>query len=173
MQHSDGERQNREWERPEYDRERQGQGRERPNYGRGWERQGRSERPDNEREYQGYGGGQQDWERQNYENYGSGQHAGRGPKGYQRSDERIKEEVCDRLTQHPAIDASELEVEVKNREVTLKGTVDRRAEKHLAENLAESVSGVMEIHNQIRMTQGKQTQQNGQTQSIRQGQKGR
>jgi len=42
-----------------------------------------------------------------------GPHAGRGPKGYQRSDERIREDVCDRLTEHPAIDASEIEVEVK------------------------------------------------------------
>src|SRR5687768_5171077 len=39
-----------------------------------------------------------------------GRYAGRGPKGYQRSDERIKEEVCDRLTADPDVDALEIEV---------------------------------------------------------------
>src|SRR6185436_14031856 len=33
------------------------------------------------------------------------QHAGKGPKGYKRSDERIHDEVCERLTHHPLIDA--------------------------------------------------------------------
>jgi osmotically-inducible protein OsmY len=79
--------------------------------------------------------------------------AGRGPKGYRRSDERIEEEICERLTVHPAIDASEIEVSVSNGDVTLKGTVNNRAEKHLTESMTETVSGVKEVYNQLRITQ--------------------
>lgn len=89
--------------------------------------------------------------------YPSGPYTGRGPKGYQRSDERIREDICDRLTEHPAIDANEIEVEVKNGEVTLAGAVDSRAVKHLAEVIVETVSGVKDVHNQLRVSQGQQT----------------
>lgn len=75
---------------------------------------------------------------------------GRGPKGYQRSDDRINEEVCERLTFSP-VDASDIEVQVLNGEVTLAGTVRSRWEKRQAEDLAE-VFGVREVHNQLRVT---------------------
>ena len=55
-----------------------------------------------------------------------GRYAGRGPKGYQRSDERLKEEVCEQLTADPDVDASDVEVSVQNGEVTLEGTVHTR-----------------------------------------------
>jgi hypothetical protein len=83
----------------------------------------------------------------------SGRHAGRGPKGYQRSDDRIREDVCEYLTHHPEIDASEVEVQVKNGEVTLTGTVDRREMKRMAEDAAENVSGVKDVHNQLKVQQ--------------------
>ena len=82
-----------------------------------------------------------------------GAHAGKGPKGYQRSDERIREDVCVRLTDHPDIDASEIEVRVDGGEVTLSGSVDERRVKRLAEDTACSVSGVRDVHNQLRITQ--------------------
>ena len=78
---------------------------------------------------------------------------GRGPKGYQRSDERIREDVNDRLTDDPHIDASEIEVAVSNREVTLTGTVNSRFEKRHAEDLAESISGVTHVQNNLRVQQ--------------------
>ena len=80
-----------------------------------------------------------------------GRHVGRGPKGWQRSDERIREDINERLTDHPHVDASDIEVSVKEGEVTLTGTVDDRQAKRLAEDIAESVSGVRDIHNQIRL----------------------
>ena len=43
---------------------------------------------------------------------------------------------------------------MSNGEVTLTGTVDDRQAKRLAEDIAESVSGVREVHNQIRVQQG-------------------
>src|SRR5256885_12501149 len=51
---------------------------------------------------------------------------GRGPKGYRRSDERIREEVMERLTFSPDIDASDVEVEVQD------GVVSR-SEEHTSE----------------------------------------
>lgn len=78
---------------------------------------------------------------------------GRGPKGYQRSDERIREDINDRLTDDPHIDASEIEVTVSNREATLNGTVNSRFEKRHAEDLAESISGVSHVQNNLRIQQ--------------------
>jgi CBS domain-containing protein len=100
-----------------------------------------------------------------------GLHAGRGPRGYQRSDARIREDICDRLTDHPAIDASEVEVAVKGCEVTLNGTVESRAVKHLVETMAETVPGVRDIHNQLRVA-GRQ-QGGGQTPATHQTENGR
>lgn len=76
---------------------------------------------------------------------------GRGPKGYKRSDERIEEDVNEELMHHPGIDASEIEVKVENGEVTLSGTVDDRHTKRLAEDIAETCSGVIEVHNHLRL----------------------
>lgn len=80
-------------------------------------------------------------------------HRGRGPKNYTRSDARILEDVNDRLTDDPHVDASEIHVEVQNREVTLTGTVNSRFEKRHAEDLAESVSGVTHVQNNLRVQQ--------------------
>jgi osmotically-inducible protein OsmY len=81
------------------------------------------------------------------------QHRGRGPKGYRRSDERIKEDVNDRLSDDYYLDASDVEVSVQNTEVTLTGTVQNRNDKRRAEDLAESVSGVTNVENRLRVKQ--------------------
>jgi hypothetical protein len=80
--------------------------------------------------------------------------AGRGPKGYVRSDERIREDVCDRLSADDEVDASEISVSVQSGEVTLEGTVFDRRSKHRAEDIADSVSGVRDVHNRLRAKKG-------------------
>lgn len=80
-----------------------------------------------------------------------GRFTGRGPKGYVRSDERIQEDVSDRLEQHGEIDASEIEVRVASGEVTLEGTVEERRTKRLAEDIIETCPGVKQVHNRIRV----------------------
>ena len=80
-----------------------------------------------------------------------GSHTGRGPKNYTRSDDRIREDINERLTQHPHIDATEIDIEVRNGEVTIKGTVDDRHAKRMAEDITEGVSGVKQVHNQLRV----------------------
>jgi hypothetical protein len=77
--------------------------------------------------------------------------SGKGPRGYRRSDERIREDVSDRLTDHPGIDASDIDVDVRGGEVTLKGTVTSRDQKRMAEDVIESCPGVGEVHNQLRV----------------------
>jgi osmotically-inducible protein OsmY len=78
-----------------------------------------------------------------------GRFAGRGPKGWQRSDERIRDDINERLTDHPDIDATEIQVQVNQAEVTLTGSVEERRAKRLAEDIAESVAGVKDVHNQL------------------------
>jgi hypothetical protein len=81
-------------------------------------------------------------------------HAGRGPRGYTRADERIEEEINDRLTWHPDLDASGIDVRVQHGEVTLAGTVDSRFTKRLARDIADSVDGVRDVHNRLAIQQG-------------------
>ena len=78
-------------------------------------------------------------------------HRGRGPKNYTRSDDRIREDINDRLTDYDYIDASDIDVAVQSGEVVLAGFVETRYEKRLAEDVAESVSGVRNVENRIRV----------------------
>lgn len=78
-------------------------------------------------------------------------HRGRGPKNYRRSDDRIKDDINDRLTDYPYLDASDIDVEVSSGEVTLIGTVESRYAKRMAEDIAENVSGVSHLENRLRV----------------------
>jgi hypothetical protein len=79
---------------------------------------------------------------------------GKGPKGYVRSDERIREDVCDRLSDDDELDASDITVNVTAGEVRLEGTVLDRHSKHRAEDVAEAVSGVRDVTNNLRTRKG-------------------
>jgi len=76
---------------------------------------------------------------------------GVGPKNWKRSDERIHDDVCEQLCDHPYVDASDIEVIVRDGEVTLTGTVDARLVKRAAEDAAHAVRGVVDVHNQLRV----------------------
>lgn len=80
-----------------------------------------------------------------------GPHRGKGPKGYQRSDERIKEDISDRLTDEWNIDASDISVTVENGDVILSGFVKDRFQKRRAADVADDVSGVKNVENRIRV----------------------
>jgi osmotically-inducible protein OsmY len=75
---------------------------------------------------------------------------GKGPKGYMRSDERIREEVCDQL-EDADIDPSNVTVNVESGEVTLSGTIGSREEKREIEDIVFEVRGVKDVNNQIRI----------------------
>ena len=79
-------------------------------------------------------------------------YTGRGPRNYSRSDERIKEDICDELSSDPECDAGDVEIEVKEGMVTLSGTVPSRKMKHRAEDIADEARGVKDVDNRIRVT---------------------
>jgi osmotically-inducible protein OsmY len=86
-----------------------------------------------------------------YRQYFETNNRGKGPRNYRRSDERIKELVCDALVEDPFLDASEIHVEVSDGHVTLQGSVQDRRAKWLAEDIVERAVGVSDIENRLRV----------------------
>lgn len=78
-------------------------------------------------------------------------HRGRGPRNYRRSDDRIADDVHQRLSDDHHLDASDIEVFVSEREITLSGTVESRRAKQHAEDCADAVSGVEHVQNNLRV----------------------
>jgi osmotically-inducible protein OsmY len=95
---------------------------------------------------------------------------GVGPLNYTRSDERIREDLNERLTDADDLDASGITVEVSNGVAILSGSVDERWMKHRAEDLADSCSGVRDVRNQIQVKAS--TQRNASTTSAYPGTSG-
>jgi uncharacterized protein (TIGR02284 family) len=92
------------------------------------------------------------WQR----SYGAGQQRPlqrRGPKGYRRSDERIREDVCERLMMS-GLDASEVTVDVRDGTVILEGYVTERRTKYAIEDTAEQAFGVDDVENNVRVSRG-------------------
>ena len=102
----------------------------------------------------GYGDMRADPERRGSSTQQRGGHRGRGPRNVTRSDERIADDLIQRLTRDDEIDASEVLVAVENGEVTLTGEVPERRMKHLAEDLASAVQGVRNVHNRVQVDRG-------------------
>jgi hypothetical protein len=80
--------------------------------------------------------------------------AGRGPKNYRRSDERILEDVYLQLLRDPTIDSSDVSVELHRGVATLSGTVPVRSMKHAIEEIVHAIPGVEEIHNRVKVNAG-------------------
>ncbi|MCI3207849.1 MULTISPECIES: BON domain-containing protein [Pandoraea] len=73
-----------------------------------------------------------------------------GPKGYSRTDERIREDVCERLCMAHQLEVQEVSVQVKDGHVELQGHVPQRWMKHVIEDVAEQCFGVQDVENRIR-----------------------
>jgi hypothetical protein len=78
-----------------------------------------------------------------------GAYWGVGPKGYLRSDLRIADDICEKMALRGDLDASSIEVSVRQGDVTLRGKVADRVSRRLAEAICESVLGVKKIHNDL------------------------
>jgi osmotically-inducible protein OsmY len=130
--------------------------------GERWEQRGREAGRDTgdffrragERVASWFGGGEREQERDWRDQSQSRDFRGKGPKGYKRNDERISDEVHERLTDDPYIDASNINIAVSGGEVTLSGTVEHRDAKHRAERIIEDVSGVSHVQNNLRIAAG-------------------
>ncbi|WP_427306336.1 BON domain-containing protein [Cupriavidus sp. H39] len=88
-----------------------------------------------------------DWDTPAYR----GSNRGSGPKNYRRGDDRIHDEVCDRLAHAHELDVSEVTVHVQDGLVTLEGHVGDRRSKYDIEEVAERVFGVQDVINHIRV----------------------
>ena len=90
---------------------------------------------------------------------------GLGPRSYTRSDERLLEDINERLTEDDYLDATEITVRCVNGVITLEGTVAERWMKHRAEDLADASSGVKQVDNRIQVQSQSQSQAQGQSAS--------
>ncbi|HVL59219.1 MAG TPA: CBS domain-containing protein [Burkholderiaceae bacterium] len=93
----------------------------------------------------------------------------RGPKGWQRSDERIHDEVCERIAHAPGIDASDVSVSVSGGQVRLEGTVPQRAMKYRIEDEIVGCAGVRDVDNRIKVQTGEWPSQRAERSDARPG----
>lgn len=70
------------------------------------------------------------------------------------TDGRIGEEVKEILSRESLLDSSDIEVTVTNGQVLLRGIVDSRQIKRLAELSVENLSGVRDVINQLKLSDG-------------------
>jgi len=79
-----------------------------------------------------------------------GPYVGKGPKGYRRSDDRIREEACEWISRQGVVDASEVEVSAEGGVLRLTGHVATRRDKRWLETFLDRVVGVEDIRNELR-----------------------
>ncbi len=87
----------------------------------------------------------------NAEAWETGPYVGFGPHGYSRTDDRIREDICDELTRRRDIDPRGVVVGVRNGEVTLDGTVENLAMRRLVDDVASNCTGVTQVHDRLRV----------------------
>ncbi len=72
-------------------------------------------------------------------------------KGGSRPDDRIHEDICERLSCASGIEIEDVSVRVSGGTVTLEGTVPTGGMKHMIENIADACAGVQEVDNRIKI----------------------
>ncbi|SDC91427.1 BON domain-containing protein [Cupriavidus sp. YR651] len=77
-----------------------------------------------------------------------------GPRGFTRTDERIRDQICEQLAFGTGIDVSDVSVDVDKGKVTLAGSVRLRSQKYDIEDIADNTFGVTEVENNIRVQRG-------------------
>lgn len=95
--------------------------------------------------------GDDDAERRRRMDKMQGPHSGKGPKGYTRTDERLKDDINERLYHDSHIDASDVDVSIENGEATLTGTVESKMAKRRIEDIVESIPGVRDVENRLKV----------------------
>jgi BON domain len=84
------------------------------------------------------------------------QHAGKGPKGYSKADSLIYEDICEALMKDEFIDASGVEVDVKEGVASLVGDVDDEEMRDRMIGAVHHVHGIKKIVNQISLSEAHQ-----------------
>ncbi len=73
--------------------------------------------------------------------------------GEEHPDERIRQDVCDRLMQFGDVDCTKIDVLVVQGIVTLRGSVLTRQIQRQAEDLAKGVADVRQVQNQLKVVE--------------------
>jgi osmotically-inducible protein OsmY len=81
----------------------------------------------------------------------AGEAHGRTAPAYQRSDARIRDDVCERLAHSNAVDVSDVGVTVNGGIVTLEGTVPERPMRYALEDISARCLGVLDVDNRVRV----------------------
>ena len=68
-------------------------------------------------------------------------------------DERIQRDVSEQLSAELPVDAAQIQVDATHGEVTLAGTVHTPEARRRAEDVAESIAGVVSVMNNLRVRQ--------------------
>jgi osmotically-inducible protein OsmY len=77
--------------------------------------------------------------------------AGKGPRGWRLSDEKLKERVSEVLMRSHEVDPSRLEVFVDDGVVTLKGEIESKGMRRVAEDLVGSIPGVEDVFTELKI----------------------
>lgn len=80
-----------------------------------------------------------------------------GPRDFRRCDQRIREDICERLIAEHSLEVSEVSVDVRAGNVRLEGSVPDRRMKHRIEDLSALCPGVRDVENRIRVDPGRST----------------
>jgi hypothetical protein len=78
------------------------------------------------------------------------QNRGKGPRNYNRSDTRIREDIQEVLQDDPYIDGSEIEVTVDNGDVIVSGTVNDKNMKRRVEDVLDNLPGIKNVEIRLR-----------------------
>ncbi|MDB5444856.1 MAG: transport-associated periplasmic or secreted lipoprotein [Phenylobacterium sp.] len=84
-----------------------------------------------------------------------GASAGLGPDGWRRTDERLRETICEQLWADRILDAHAIKVGVEEGVVTLVGEVRHASDVRLAEILTREAAPGAEVRNQLRGPDGR------------------
>lgn len=76
-------------------------------------------------------------------------HVGKGPKGWSRNDEAIKEDISLALMHDRDVDASNIEVRVESGVACLTGSVPSRQMKKAAEACLDPIQGITDVRNEL------------------------
>jgi osmotically-inducible protein OsmY len=86
---------------------------------------------------------------------------GRMPRSYTRSDERVREDICERLAAEPRVDAADVSVHVRDSRVVLEGTVPERRMKYVIEDIAAECLRANDVDNRITVVRDRQSGSTG------------
>lgn len=105
----------------------------------------------NNAKHRDYGGSSGTGQTSNFQCQTTEGNAGPRPDDHRALDERIRQDVDERLTQHCGTDTSHIIVEVRNRHVILKGTVASSRNVREAIDLVKQIPGVKNVESQLRV----------------------